>query len=126
MSVKIRRNEERDGEIGEGSVAFSLTKPVDPALLDTELSAEMNWRKDGGLVVEGDPSWASEGDPVTLWVMRDDVDAKVLQRVVSAHERPEQPEEDPLEVFREKARAGEDFDPEEIQTLLRAMVLALF
>lgn len=123
MSVKIRRNEDRDGEIGEGSVAFSLTVPVDPALLDTELSAEMNWRKDGGIVVEGDPSWASEDEPVTLWVMRDDVDAKVLQRVVSAHERPEEPEEAPLAAYTRRAAEGDTFDADEVQEILRLLLL---
>lgn len=124
MSTHIKRDPERDDEVAKDAVAFTLTKPVDPALLDAELSAKMNWRKDGGIVTEGDVSRASPENPVSLWVLRGDVDAAALRSVVSAHETPDDPEDD-LQPLREKALAGEEFSPEESQAVLRALVLWL-
>lgn len=121
MSVQIRRNPDEDGNAGDGSVAFTLTKPVDPALLDAELAERMNWRKASGIVVSGDLASASAKSPVTLWVMRDDVDAKALQSVVTAHKVPEPPE-DRIAALREKAASGEGLDPGEMQEALRLLL----
>jgi hypothetical protein len=120
-AVTIKRQPERDGEVAKDALAFTLTKPIDPAVLDQELSAAMNWRKDAGLVVDGDASEASEDNPVTVWVLRDDVKAATFRSVVGKHERTEQT--DSFADLRAKAEAGEDYTSEEVQQVLRLLVL---
>lgn len=120
----VKRQPDRDGEVGEGSEAYLLTTPVNPHILDAELSSTMNWRKDSGLVSEGNPMLASEADPVTLWVLRgSDVDAAAFKKVVAAHEPPGEPEEDPLVALREKVRAGDPLDDDEAAEALRLLIL---
>lgn len=119
----ITRNHERDDEVAEGAVAFTLTKPVDPAALDKELSEAMNWRKDAGFVIDGDASEASTENPVDLWVLREDVTAATLRSVVGKHRVPERGGNGVLAGLRDKAEAGEEFTPEEVQAVLREFVL---
>lgn len=121
MTTHIKRDEARDGEVCEGAVAFTLTAPVDPALLDAELSTKMNWRKDGGIVVEGLATEASPESPVTVWVTRDDVDAKALQSVVAAHEVPE-PGTDPTSVLRAKIHSEKSLSAADIKQALRLLL----
>lgn len=117
------RDNERDDEPAKGAVAFTVTTPVDPAVLDADLTKRMKWRKPGGIVTDGDPSAASEDEPVTVWVLRDDVEAATFRAAVNAHQVPEEPEGDPLEALREKARDGDNLTGPEIQEALRLLLL---
>jgi hypothetical protein len=117
----LKRNEDRDGEVAERAVAFTLTKPVDPARLDAELSKAMNWRKDGGLVIDGDAAQASTDAPVDVWVLRDDVDTGTLREVVAKHE-PGEKVTAALPSLLAKAEAGEDLSPAEVQQALRELL----
>lgn len=133
MAIHAKVDRDRDGEAGEGSRAFTLTKPFDPEALDAELSAKMGWRKHSGLVAEGLPAEASEDDPVTVWVLRgEDVDVTDFRSVVNAHDhvavgeakaQAAAPHGDVLESLREKMGSGEDLDPDEVQQALRALLL---
>ena len=128
MSIAIKRLAERDGEAGENSLAFTLTKPIEPAHLDEELTEAMGWRKNAGIIVEGDPAAACTEEPVVVWLLRDDVTLATLRKVVSAHDCDSCGTEDPQEALadlRDKALAGEEYDDAETQAILRAVVLSL-
>lgn len=129
MADALMRCAERDGE-HDDALAFTLTKPVDLAGLDAELRDEEGWRKEAGLVAEGDVANASEDEPVTLWVQRgDETSTSTLKRVVNAHVRDDHRRSrvelrEQVDALRAKAQRGEDFNDDEIQTILRRIVLA--
>lgn len=129
MANPVKRTNERDGEFGDESVAFTLTKPVDLATLESELSEAMNWRKDAGLIADGDAALASADTPVVLWVMRSDVTPATLRSVVTKHQMPEGPSDRLawlLEVL-EDDEAHQEPDPvrEAVVYLLRRAQLGL-
>ena len=121
--MSAKRNKARDGE-HEGALAFTLTSPVDLATLSTHLSEQMGWRKDSGLVAEGNLAEASEDSPATLWVLRSDVDAHAVRRAVTAYQEVEADtsSEDEFSVLAAKAATGEDLTDEEMQTAVRLLL----
>lgn len=125
MTTHAKRHKERDDEAGEGSLCFLLTKPVTLHVLDTEITAEMGWRKNAGLVVEGDALAAAEDHPVAIWVLRTDVDPNAVKRVVTAHQEVEGPtfESTELDALRQKVSAGDALDADEVQAAVRLLLL---
>jgi hypothetical protein len=119
-----KRIAERDEE-QPGSACFEVYKPFDPEVLDDELTAEMGWRRNAGLAIEGDPTEASEEAPVTVWVLRgDEVDTSAVKRVVTAHRRPEgNTGVTEWDILVAKAREGDDFTDEQMASALRALLL---
>ena len=121
--LNSKRIPERDEE-QPGGAAFEVYKPFDPEILDDQLTAEMGWRKNAGLAIEGDPATASDEAPVVVWVLRgSEVDTSAVKRVVTAHSRPEGDtgvsEWDTLVA---KAREGEDFSDEEMVSAMRTLL----
>lgn len=123
MPTHARRHAERDGQYAEGSTCFMLTKPVTAHLLDEQITAEMGWRNRAGVVVEGDPSTASEDSPVFMWVLRADVDHNTVKRVVTAHQGVEDDSDDEFDALVAKAQSGEDLSAHETQAALRLLLL---
>ena len=122
--MSAKRNKARDGE-HEQALAFTLTAPVhDLAGLSALLSEQMGWRKDSGLVGEGDLVTASEDTPATLWVLRSDVDAHAVRRAVSAYQEVEADTslQDEFSVLAAKAATGEDLTDEEMQAAVRLLL----
>jgi hypothetical protein len=116
----LKVNHDRDGEFGEESEAFTLTKPVNLGVLDVELQNAMGWDQVAGLMAEGDPAHASEKKPVTIWVMRD-VDAKGFSKVVTAHDNPKPVSEAFVDLVT-KASAGEKLTSDELQDAVRGLL----
>lgn len=124
MTTYARRDAERDGERGEGSLCFRLTKPVVLHELDEEVTAEMGWRKPAGLVTEGDPLNASEENYVSVWVLRPDVDANAVKRAVTAHQGVKAAEaaSDVLTGLREQVAQGQPLSESDLQTAVRLLL----
>lgn len=118
-AVQIKRDKDRDGEHGEESVAFILTKPVDLGLLGEEIKEAQELEEVPGIVTEGTVSRATAKNPVTLWVLDPDVDATKLRGIVSKHELPL----NEFEALALKAQDGEKLTEDEIQTALRLLLL---
>lgn len=125
MTTHAKRHKERDGEAGEGSLCFLLTKPVTAHALDDEITTEMGWRKNAGLVIEGDAQSAAEDHPIALWVLRTDVDPNAVKRAVTAHQEVEGPTFDSaeLDALRAKVAAGDPLSGEDIATAVRLLLL---
>jgi hypothetical protein len=121
MVTSIKRDSERDGEHGKGSLAFSVTKPVVLHLLDEEITKAHGWRKDSGLVAEGDPASASEDSPVTVWVLRADAETNTVRKAVTAHQGVEDVS-DEVAPLRAKAQSGEDLSADEMQVAIRLLL----
>lgn len=83
-----KRQPDRDGEVAPGAVAFTVTAPIDPERLDTELAGES--ARKPGLVFEGDLRDATEAKPVTVWVIGE-VDTNDFKRAVKEHDYSETP-----------------------------------
>ena len=118
-----KRLPERDRE-HDGAVAFTVTKAVDLESLAEQIKIAHGWRKDLGLVAEGDPAAASPEKPVVLWVLRSEASTDTVRRVVTAHEGTEAQvfEDDEVTALRAKVDAGQDLTASEIQTALRLIL----
>lgn len=124
MVSASKRLPERDGEHGPGSLAFEVTKPVLLNILDGEITEAMGWRKQAGLVAEGDTTTASAEHPAVVWVLRGEVDSRTVKQAVTAHQGVEAPASDDEEFDRlsAKARAVLDLTAAEVQTALRLLL----
>lgn len=120
MPTHAKRDSERDEE-QPGSLAFVISKPVVLHDLDVEITKAHGWRKDAGLVCEGDPSTASEQDPVTIWVLRDDAETNTVKKAVTAHQGVEDAP-DELAALREKASTDEALTSDEMQMAIRLLL----
>lgn len=114
MAGGLKRLAARDGEVGRGSVAFTLTKPIEMAQLADELAAEFHHPP--GIVARGDLAQASEENPLTLWVMGD-VETNDIKKAVTKH-KPATPATAERPSFLDKPE-DEPFTDEEIQQALR-------
>jgi hypothetical protein len=119
MPTHAKRLSERDEE--HGGVAFALTKSVDFAKLDAELTSEMGWRNLAGLIAEGDASEASEDNPVVVWVVRTDVDTNTFKRVVTAHDPA--PQDTPWMRLLTKAQGDEDLTDDEVREAIKLLLV---
>lgn len=120
-----KRLAERDGEVAEGALAFEITKAVTLDLLDDQITEAMGWRKQAGLVAEGDPTTASPESPVVVWVLRDDVEVNTVRKAVTAYQEVETPASatpDEFNLLREKIASGEDLSVAEMQAALRLLL----
>lgn len=122
--MSTKRLAERDDEVAEKSTAFVIDKPIhDLVLLDERIAEEHGWRKNAGVMAEGNVAEASSKNPVTIWVLRsDDSDTNAIKKAITSAQA-EKPAPDPLAELRAKADSGEDFTSEEIQTALRTLLL---
>lgn len=111
----------RDGEKGEGSVAFKVTKPVDLDSLGRELVESHGWERGLGLISEGSASKAGPKTPAVIWVLAGDLEVNTnkVKSVVDHHELPRSEYNDLVT----KAQTGQDFTPEETQKILRIVLL---
>lgn len=116
-----KRLPERDGEHAEGSLAFQVFKPIDLAALDADFRTEHPDLAFTGMVAEGDLAAASKDEPVIVWALLGEgasINANDFRSVVSSNDIPE----DPMAPIIDKARAGEDLTPDEMQQALRALL----
>lgn len=99
--------------------SFRVTRPIDAALFDEELSRALGWDL-AGLVLDGDPSRASARSPVQVQILGGEVDPEVFYRVLDAHQIPGSASR--LATLLTKAETGTPFDESEIQYLLRYLL----
>lgn len=117
-----KRLQGRDGEFGDASIAYEVTTPVVLHKLDAEIVADQGWKKEAGLVAEGDISSASADNPITIWVLRGgELPAARFHSVIAAHDPS--PDPDPLDAVRTKLEKGEALTPEETTQTLRQLLL---
>ncbi len=102
--ASVRRLSNRDGEWQQGSMAFTLTKPVDLGRLDVELQQAMGWDQVAGMMAEGDPATASDEHPAVIWVLPLPPTAPSEPTIVSLDAPPEVRGED-----EEEPRQAKDF-----------------
>lgn len=117
MAGGLRRLSARDDEVGREAMAFTLTKPVDLDTLTAELADALG--QTPGIVTKGDPSQASEENPVVFWAMGG-VETNDLKKVVTKHKVAEPPNAE-RPSFLDKAE-DEPFTPEEIEQALRYLL----
>jgi len=67
-----------------GKIAFNVTKPFVPHVLDAELAQQHGWDK-CAISTYGNPALASEENPVVVWVT-EDINPKFFKNVLSNHE----------------------------------------
>lgn len=83
-----KRVPDRDGEHGDGSIAFQVTKPVVLDELAATVLEQFGWESDAGLVIEGSPVHAAKDNPLTIWVRPPsgvDLDESDFKSLVSSH-----------------------------------------
>jgi len=103
----------------KGAVAFIISKPIDLAQLGLELQEKLELDTEPGLSASGPLKTASKKNPVTVWIYLEEVNLTTLRAVVKAHDV----KASPWDLIMGKAQEGEDYTPEEIQVILRNLVL---
>lgn len=114
MAGGLKRQAARDGEVGRGSVAFTLTKPIQMDQLAQEFADDFHHPP--GIVARGDLTQASEENPQTIWIMGD-VETNELKKAVTRH-KPAAPSTVERPSFLDKPE-DEPFTDDEIQQALR-------
>lgn len=123
------RNADRDGEVAEGALAFTITKDLDLVLLTEEILEATGW-DEGSLAFE-----IGTVDSVA-WVIPppgEEVVTKRIKSIVSRHEVPpveekkhEGVEPDPyqtrLDDFRRLLELGEDLTLEQMQEVVKLLL----
>src|ERR1041384_7997838 len=118
MAGGLKRLNTRDNEVGREAMAFTLTKPVDLDALAGELTEAFGHPP--GIVTNGDPSQASEDNPVVFWAMGD-VDTNQIKRMVTKHDASG-PKTAERPSFLAKLDSDEAFTPEELEQAVRYLL----
>lgn len=134
MTTEVKRLSARDDEHSKDGLAFEVSSPVNVAQLEEEIKEATGWRSPAGLVLDGGrideetglfgplpEGEASEGVKTTLTVTHDNIDAKVVARVIRDHEpvpaRAPAGKVDAQSAI-ERAEAGMTLTPEELTAVV--------
>ncbi len=123
--MSTKRAESRDADF-ENATAFVIDKPVDLEGLTEDVRTAMDWteRKQISFVAEGDPANASPAAPALVWLVvesGDKPDTNAFKKAVTKHDITAHT--DPLVALREKAEKEEDLTSEEVQLVIRRLLL---
>lgn len=105
------RTPDRDGEVAEGALAFTVNKEIDLALLGDELREATGWGEEATIAVE------TSGPNTTAWIIPPEGEDVVVNRIKGIVSRHAVPVAEPEKV----EAAAPDFVEMRLDDLRRAL-----
>jgi hypothetical protein len=107
-----------EGDVEDVVSSYRVFKPFVPHVLDEELATELG-RTKVDIAFDGDPTTASEQDPVIIYIPHD-IPVKQVTRILAAHDATDTA--DPLADIKEKLRRNEGLEGSEIGAVLKFLL----